>query len=358
MRRVLLFFGWLFWLIPARADELRLVQFSDVHASGPYYSQEAFAEACRAGFKLRPQGILLTGDHGDNSQRPESFDRRFAEAVGLWKEPLKEYPGAVFLALGNDDFGQNYQSEPQDLRQTYYTCLEAFGSRYYLDELGNGESPERLGGFRWLTLNSQLFSPLNHTPQAPEQARVTLQWLRRTLALSRSQATPVMLLSHIAPVWDLYSRSPAWHPGYLRQLQDILHDYPGQVMIFSGHHHRNHLQALARVSQPVPILTAGALATKYGYRSNWREYCWQIRPGASVESVGYTLHYPSQVEWRSSYQFQPARVGDFLQALMGDREFYARYLLDVFGRHHDAYRWVSDEGVREAIAEEFWVKSR
>ncbi len=350
MQRAFLFW-WLLATLVA-AEELRLVQFTDVHASGPYYSASAFEQASREGLAQNPHGVLLTGDHGDNSSRPESFAQRFAQAVELWREPLSHYRGEVFFALGNDDFGNNYQSYPEDLRETYYTCLDTFGQRYYLDELGNGEAPSRLGGFRWLTINSQLFSPWNQTPQAPDQAKATLRWLGARLQ-SEAGAAPVMLLSHIAPTWDLYFRKPAWKDEYLVELRHILQAYPGQVMIFSGHNHRNHLQAM-RPERPIAIMTAGALATKYGYQPNWREISCQ--PGSS--EISYTLHYPGHPEWTSSYQFQPALVANFLTQLLGNSNFYTRYARDVFGNHKDADRWAQDPKIRQAILDEFWVKTR
>lgn len=344
----------LFWLAAmAGAEELTLVQFSDIHSGGPHFSQGAFEEACRQGLALNPQAVVLTGDHGDNSLHRETFDSRIMEDIGRWKAPLAEYSGQIFLAAGNDDVVHNYQTQPADLRVQARAFEAAFGGRNYLDELGNGLAPSRLGGFRWISLNSQIFSPVNKASEAPSQAEATFQWLQGQL---KSASDPVVLVCHIPPSWDLYMARPSWRPEYLRRLAAILDDFAGSAVVLCGHYHRNHVQGM-RPDRPIPILTAGALATKYDYASNWRHYRWQVTAGRGVAALSYTLHFTGHPEWTVDYQLRPDRLGDFLDRLRGDADFYRGYVRDVYGHHPDWEGWAERDSTREKILEEFWVET-
>lgn len=337
--------------VAVEADELRLVQLSDIHSGGPHFSESAFQEACQQALSLQPQGVLLTGDHADNSFDRKNFDQRFVQDVGRWKQALQGYTGQVFLTLGNDDYTHNYQTEPDDLQATYKTLQETLGSRCYLNELGNGVAPVQLGGFLWVSLNSQVFSPLNGGAEAPQQAQDTLVWLEQQL---EGWQGPVVLLCHIPPSWDLYLGKPGWKPEYLRRLADILQDYPSQVLILSGHFHRNHVQAM-RPSRPIPILTGGALATKYGYQPNWRSYRWTVRPGQGASHIAYTLHYPGHPEWTRSYELVPDRIRDFLDLLQRRNSVYRDYVQDIYGHHTQWEDWAEQDSIRTRIEREFWV---
>lgn len=329
------------------AEELRLVQFSDLHSGGPHFWLEALKEATEQGLALKPQAILLTGDHGDNSLDKSEFDARIMLDMQRWRKALQGYPGEIFLTPGNDDVGHNYQTQPADLRAQWHAFQETFGERNYLNELGNGLSPSKLGGLRWLSLNSQIFSPLNKTPEAPEQARQTFEWLRQTLGDSKE---PVVILCHIAPSWDLYLGLPGWKVEYLRELAQILGDYPGQVTFVCGHMHRNHVQAM-RPARPIPILTAGALATKYGYQANWRDYRWQVNQ-RGIDRIDYTLHYIQHPEWTTEYQLEPEHIDGFRQQLAEDDDFFRHYLCDIYGH---LQKWESKLDQRKDVLEQFWV---
>lgn len=343
--------GALLWTRIAAAEELRLVQFSDMHSGGPHFWLDALKEATQEGLALQPQAILLTGDHGDNSLDKSEFDARIVLDLQRWRKALEGYPGEIFLAPGNDDVGHNYQTQPEDLKAQWHAFQEAFGERNYLNELGNGISPSRLGGFRWVTLNSQIFSPLNKTPQAPEQASQTFEWLNNTLGDSQQ---PVIILCHIAPSWDLYVGKPGWKVEYIKQLQDILGAYPGKVMFVCGHMHRNHVQAMLP-NRPIPILTGGALATKYGYQSNWRDYTWQIDE-SGIEKVDYTLHYIHHPEWNIHYQLEPDHIEGFLQKLRDDRDFFTQYVCDIYAHYEKWQKKAEDPDQRKSILEQFWVE--
>lgn len=337
----------------ARAEPTKLVQLSDVHTGGPYFSPSAFHEGWTQGLKLHPDGLLLTGDHGDNSHDVPTFYPRLREGLKIWNEPLRKYralwpkaePVPIFFATGNDDHAHNYQSQPADLAATAAAFREAFGDLYYLDEQGNGVAPSRLGGRRWVTLNAQMFSVLNHGQEAPQQAEEALQWLRTTLAQERG---PVTLLSHIPPAGDLFSREPAWQPRYLQALIEILDDYPGEVVILCGHFHRNHVQFLA-TRKPTPVLTEGALATKFGYASNWRDYRWE------GQHIDYTLHFTGHPEWTADFQVVRNHPERFLNRLRSDPGFYAYYLRNLYGYHKGWREAMHDAKLRLDLLDSFFV---
>ena len=337
--------------LAAPAEELRMVQFSDMHSGGPHFWLEALKEATQQGLALHPQAILLTGDHGDNSLDRSEFDARLMLDLQRWSKALAGYDGEIFMAPGNDDVGHNYQTQSSDLKAQLHAFQQAFGERCYLNELGNGLSPSHLGGLRWISLNSQIFSPLNKTPEAPQQARQTFEWLKETLGDSPQ---PVVILCHIAPSWDLYVGKPGWKPEYIRQLTDLLNEYPGQVMFVCGHMHRNHVQAM-RPLRPIPILTGGALATKYGYQSNWRDYRWQV-DDQRVEKVDYTLHYIQHPEWNIDYQVEPDHVGHVLDRLKADPDFYLQYVRDIYGHYVDWRKRADDPLIHQAVYDQFWVE--
>lgn len=346
-----LFLGALLCARLAAAEELHLVQFSDMHSGGPHFWLEALKEATQQGQALHPQAILLTGDHGDNSLDKSEFDARLMLDMQRWRTTLEGYQGEIFMAPGNDDVGHNYQTQPDDLKAQWHAFQETFGKRNYLNELGNGLSPSQLGGFRWISLNSQIFSPLNKTPEAPEQAGQTFEWLKNTLGDSKQ---PVVILCHIAPSWDLYLGKPGWKVEYIKQLQDLLGEYPGKVIFVCGHMHRNHVQAMLP-ARPIPILTSGALATKYGYQSNWRDYTWDVDE-SGAQKIEYNLHYIQHPEWTIRYELEPDHIDGFLQKLRGDNDFFRQYVCDIYGHHEKWQQKADDPAQRKSILEQFWVE--
>ncbi|CAM9905696.1 unnamed protein product, partial [Phaeothamnion confervicola] len=236
---------------------------------------------------------------------------------------------------------------------------EAFGNRCYLDDMGNGVSPSHLGGMTWLSLNSVFFSFKNTTPQAPGQATQTLAWLRKQMPPnpegSKAEAPPVVIVTHLPPTWDLFLKTPSWKPEYIRQFQEIVANYPGQVFILAGHYHRNHIQAMERAGEPAVILSGGALATKYGYHSNWRDLTFRENADGKVSSVSYTIRYPENDSWNGTYRVVPRHMDDFFNTLMDSEPLYRRYVQDIFGHSKDALDQAADGKVRDMVRDQFWV---
>ena len=355
-----------------RADApFRLAQFSDSHYTGKHYHDAAVisatAELKRGGY----DALVYTGDLGDNSQNPQLFYQRYPLACQQFSKSIADYRAPLLFALGNDDLAHNYQTSPTDLEQTRTALREALGDRYYLDELGNGTYPKPVAGAYWISINSMVFGSKNTTPQAANQAQKTLAWLRTELA--KCQDRPVFILTHLPPTWDLWLEQPSWKPEHIQALQEILSHYPGQVVIIAGHYHRNHIQLLDRGPErpTVPVLTAGALANKYGYASNWRSLSFSHKlftttvasnePGESptvlaqtrIERINYEVHYPQHRDWDTAYSLPLQRPEEFWDNLMANTTLFRRYVADIFG-HDKSYltRWKDDQ-LKEALSNQF-----
>ncbi len=292
---------------------LHWVHWSDVHWGSLEDDSQAWHQALQAGLAKRPELVVFSGDHGDNGVGRGDFQDR---TRGFWSTWKSQVP--LILTLGNSDFRRNYQTDPENLAEThqlYRHCL----ADYYLDELGNGT--RQVAGLKWVSLNSQIFSPRNQYQGAPQQARQSLEWLR-------SQLGPqTVLLLHIPPCIDLFSGQPAWRPQYSLELFDLLKVQP-PLAIISGHFHRNEVHECNQV----PLCVAGSLSRKYNYHPNWREWMWRWQEGSLVEA-SYTLHYCGQRDWQSGYSALP--LSDFL-----DRVSKQGYMQDVFARQANAEdRW-------------------
>lgn len=164
-----------------------------------------------------------------------------------------------------------------------------------------------------------------------------------------------MLVMHIPPTGDQYLRAPSWKDEYQQRLQEILDGYPGQVILVCGHFHRNHVQAIAHPRVPAVVLTAGALAKKYDYGSNWRQYKWTLGDTGNVEAIDYTIHYPLHPNWDSYYRVVPREVQSFFDAIVNERALYIRYFTDIYGHHPECRQWAEDPARRETLLEQFWL---
>jgi predicted phosphodiesterase len=341
---------------PAQADPptLNLAQLSDIHDGGYHYSERDTNIAITDALRGNPQGLILTGDFNDNSHDRDHFYERLHEGIPKVLARLKDYSGPLFIALGNDDFGLNYQSDPEVLKKTYAEFRRDFGQRYYLDELGDGVSPNRLGGVAFITLNSVIFHPANRCPSAPAQAAQVLDFLQQALDQEAPIRTPIAVLLHIPPAVDGYNNRSSWKPEYVQRFLKILRSYPGQVVILSGHYHRNQVYRIARKQGDVPVLAGGALANKYGYSPNWRDYRWQMsRDAHHIESINYTIHYPMHPEWTSPYHLEPEHIAHWLDRILSNGATALRYFQDIFGHHDLANREARNRDDRQRIKDQF-----
>ncbi len=302
----------------------------------------ACREAWERGLKQGPDLILMTGDHGDNGDGELDFGERL---TGLWGHLVPRLPASsvpLLLCLGNSDFRNNYQTDPNTLAETCEIYRRMLGSRYYLDELGNGR--REAAGLTWLSLNSQMFSPKNRYSGAVAQGAQSLRWLREQLA---SSTGPAVILTHIPPCLDLYLGASAWRVEESKEFWAIVESHPRPCWLVGGHFHRNEVHARARERTPVPLLVAGSLSRKYDYAPNWRSWSWQVGPEGLVD-CRYRLYYPGHSDWESEYCIDDVQA--FARQLE-DPAFLNRYRRDLFAHHRLAERaepW--------PIHEQFWVR--
>lgn len=317
---------------PGHADRgLHLVQWSDVHWGSDQDAPAAWQEALQRGLKEKPELLLFTGDQSDNGLGRGDFAER---TRGFWGPTLEAVGTADFLlTLGNADFRQNYQTDPENLAETALLHKELLGSRYYLDELGNGARDH--SGLRWISLNTQIFSPKNRYPGAARQSEASLDWLAGQL-----DGKPAVLLLHIPPIVDLYTGHEAWNSQPLRRFWQLGRAHKGPLTILSGHFHRNEVHACGRAQGDAALLVGGSLSRKYDYQPNWRSYRWRLGKAGQLLGADYRLSYPG----RGDTDYQLAEPSSFLAQV--DR---TTYLNDVFARHPEVKdRW-------KELKEQFWI---
>ena len=344
----------------ADPSSVRVVQWSDIHSGGRWFSPSIFAKSVQDSLDSKPQGLVISGDFSDNSHDRDQFYARFHDDLHMVADAIRDFDVPLFLAVGNDDLAHNYQTLPAEVSQTVKYIREAFGKRCYLDDLGNGVSPHKLGGMKWISLNSVFFSIKNKTPEASSQADQTFAWLREQLPpydrANPTKAPPVVIITHLPPTWDLVLKAPSWKREYLDRFQQLLNQYPGQVFMVCGHYHRNHIQAIRRDHEPVVVLNCGALATKYGYHANWRELTFSKNQNGRVVSLSYTLHYPEESDWDATYVIVPSRLEDFFRHLLSSEALYQRYIRDVFDHASNWLELATDVKLKERLRDELWLR--
>jgi hypothetical protein len=329
----------------ARADQaaprtLTFVHWSDIHWGSDQDAPAAWNEALDRGLQENPEMAVLTGDHGDNGQGHGDFGERVRAFWGPALDRLQGQRVPFVLTLGNADFRANYQTDPANLAETANLYRSLLGSAYYLDDLGNGL--QQRGGLEWLSLNTQIFSPKNRYPQAPDQATRSLDWLESQLRAASLR--PRVLLLHIPPTVDLYTGQPAWSAGPLRRFWSLIQAHPGPLTVLGGHFHRNEVHAWERSQGDVLTLIAGSLSRKYDYAPNWRQQRWKLDREGRLVQLDYQLCYPGQPDWSRNYRVEQA--GRFLAQV--DRQ---AYLNDVFAHHPEVKdRW-------KELKDQFWISS-
>ena len=341
----------------AAPPPVRLAQLSDIHDGGVHYSEAETPAGFNEALSANPQGLIMTGDFNDNSHDQSGFYQRLDEGLVKVVARLKSFSGPIFMTLGNDDFANNYQSNPELLQQTYKTFRKDWGERYYLDELGDGVSPSHLGGITWITIDSVILNPRNRCPVAPQQSAQVLDFLELKLKQAAPNKTPIVLLMHMPPTYDDFTHALSWRTEYLHRLLQIVGNYPGQMMIVAAHYHRNQVFRIARKQGDIPVLTVGALASKYGYASNWRSYDMQMSDdGKRFDRIDYTLHYPSHPDWTDTYTIVPSQLSGFMSSILHDHDATVRYFRDLWGHHGDAEDTAKDRDARQKLRDHFNVE--
>jgi len=347
------------WAAPVRA--LLLVQWSDLHQGHEQTLDAHLDLAFGEGLALKPQALLLTGDNVDNKCPNQEFRRRTeAFLTGYGRRLVRSRIPMVF-SVGNNDLPRNYQTDPEGLAQVFQDYRRHLGRAFYLDALGNGVCPSGPEPVTWISLNSLVFSPLNQYEGRGGQARRTLLFLQRQLS-AQPPGRPVVIASHIPPTWDLFGRNPAWEPADMQRLEELLEAYPGPVVIVSGHFHRNEVHAFTlEGGRAVPVLDAGGLAGKYGYRPNWRSHYWTLDSRGVPRTLTWRNRYPGDRSldrvWQVDQPFRARTWTGWVQRLAAEPAFYLRYTEDFWA--HSA-SWRADAGKpenRQALLGEFLVRT-
>jgi len=322
---------------------LELVQWSDIHWGSDRQDPAAWKEALARGLAQNPQGYLFTGDNGDNGKGTGDFAERVRGFWQLTLETLPEKP--LMLTLGNSDFRHNYQTDPDNLEETRRLYQQLLGSRYYLDELGNGLHPDHLGSIHWISLNTQIFSPKNRYTGATAQAQRSLEWLSRTL---REAPGPAALLLHIPPIYDLFSNALAWRPEWIRALRSVLDEHPGAVCMVGGHFHRNEIHGF---SNETPLMVGSSLSRKYDYSPNWRMHRWELAEDRFC-SFHSRLFYPGHPQWQKDYAWEKL---DKIYNELQREDYLNSYVQDLFARLESAI--ADPKQYQEEILQHFWSEA-
>lgn len=347
------------WAAPPERN-LVLVQWTDIHYGNEEWDPAAWHSALAEGTAMRPDAILLTGDNADNKCDAPEFARRTEFFLKKYVPRILGSGAPVLLSMGNNDFGANYQSDPENLAPVLAAYRRHFGKAWYLDDLGNGTYPRTVAGMTWISINSLVFSPLNQYENRGVQAERTFSWLQAEME-RQPAGRPIVLLTHIPPTWDMYGHNPAWDPQFLGRLQSLLEARKGPVVIVAGHFHRNEVHAFSlRDGRAVPVLDAGSLSLKYGNQANWRSYLWTLDPAHTPTRMAWRIRYPKHPEWNSLYSvdrpFLARTWSDYVARLASEKGFYERYMADFWAHNKN---WKTDAAKadnRDAMLDEFFVR--
>lgn len=337
------------------------VQWSDVHMGEAHTRVEEWQQAFADGIAVSPRALVCTGDVMDNKNltaeafqaRSEAWLREYVPAMLATKAP-------ILFCYGNNDFYRNYNTEPSNFAPVATAYSQALGDAYYLDDLGNGVYPRRVGGMTWLSLNTLVFSPANSYAGRGIQATRTLEWLSEQVD-KYGNKTPLVILAHIPPTYDAYDHKSAWDAPSLRKFRDILVRAQKPVVILSGHFHRNEQHAIALDGNRVAVvLDAGGISRKYGYVANYRHYRWTMNGNAGATGLAWTICYPSEKGWNTQWSVSDPFTSEVWTAFLGklrtDEAFYRKFTLDFWSHASDYEKLASPPAQRQGILDEVFVK--
>jgi hypothetical protein len=342
--------------VSAAPRKLTVVTWTDIHYGNERYVPAAWKEAYEEGLALHPDVVMMTGDQMDNKCSREEFLRRQEVFLTDLRKRLDRVRAPIMLVFGNNDFYANYQTDPEVMKPTMEAYARHLGRLDYLDELGNGVFPRPVGGMTWITINSQIFSPLNHYHGAPEQAEKTLGWLAARLA-ALPQGRNVVILMHIPPSFDLYDGKLSWESRQVERLRRILAGCKGRVVLLGAHYHRNEIHGFEIPGKGMaPLLVAGSVSFKYGNHPNWRSTAWTLARDGTVERFDWINHYPGQPTWRATWKlirpFAPATYGAFASLLGQSLPEYLRYMEDLDAHNASWRKWADDPRTRPALIDQ------
>lgn len=341
------------WADAPGTHKLIVVTWNDIHYGNEKYEPAAWDEAYKEGLSLHPNVVVMCGDQMDNKCSRDEFEKRqevFLKELGA---RLDRVGAPIVLALGNNDMYRNYQTDPQIMKVTTGAYARWLKRYDYLDELGNGVYPRTVGGFTWVSLNTQIFSPDNRYAGRAEQAARTLDWLEQRLT-ALPHGRPVVLVVHIPPSYDLWGGGLSWRAADLQRFGLILQRYSGPVVILAAHYHRNEVHGFYVPGRgPVPLLIAGSISFKYGNYPNWCSSVWTVGRGGGVQRFDWITHYPKNHGWDSAWSLVAPYAGTtysaFVDALRNGVQRYASYMENLYAHNVDWRKWADDANIRALL---------
>lgn len=350
----------------SKTQSLSFIHWSDIHLGDECTPRSIWDEAFSAGRRDDLASFyILSGDLVDNKKIDNlQFNKRVADFCSAYLEPLVKDGKPVLVTYGNNDFYINYSTDPENMRPTMDLWRQAMGEKYYLDELGNGVYPERIGGLTWISLNSLIFSSINSCSplELKSQRERTLSWVEAALSAVPENSTAV-IVCHVPPCTDSYNHKAMWDEESLKTFHKILSNIDCHVIITSGHTHRNELHTLCISEiETVPIIVVGSIAQKYGYYANYRRTTWEFNKQTGLaENLSWDLNYVNQEKGNRSEVVEgptlPKTWLDFRSQLAEDDEAYQYYLRDFYSCEDNWSKLTSDQKLRCELVEEVFVNT-
>lgn len=350
----------------SETQSVSFIHWSDIHLGDSHTPRSVWDEAFAAGRSDDLASFyILSGDLVDNKKLDNlQFNNRVADFCSSYLEPLVKEGKPVLVTYGNNDFYINYNTDPENMRPTMDLWRKAMGDQYYLDELGNGVYPERMGGITWITLNSLIFSPINSCPpdELKSQRERTLSWLEAALSAVPDNNTAV-IVCHVPPCTDAYNHKSMWDDNSLKTFHKIVSNIGCHVIVTSGHTHRNELHTLCVSDiETVPIVIVGSIAQKYGYYANYRRTTWEFNKQTGLaENLSWDLKYIDPEKGCRTEVVEgptlPKTWLDFRRQIAEDDEAYKYYLRDFYSCEDNWSKLISDQKLRQELVEEVFVNT-
>ncbi|MGM9999575.1 MAG: metallophosphoesterase family protein [Candidatus Bruticola sp.] len=347
-------------------NSVSFIHWSDIHLGDEHTPTEVWDQAFAAGRQdARASFYILSGDLVDNKKLDNlQFDKRVADFCSAYLRPLVKDGKPVLVAYGNNDFYINYNTDPENMRPTMNLWRQAMGDAYYLDDLGNGVYPERLGGATWITVNSLIFSPINSCPPVilKEQRQRTLEWIEAALAAVPDNSSAV-IVCHVPPCTDAYNHKSMWDGESLKTFHRLLAEAGCHVIVTSGHTHRNELHVIpVSITEGAPLVIVGSIAQKYGYFANYRRNTWEFNDKSGLpERLSWDLIYVDSERGKRSEIISspcaPQTWFNFRQQLTEDEESYTAYVRDFYSCVSNWPELSRDEELQSKILNEIIVDS-
>ncbi len=346
------------------APSVSFVEWTDIHLGSDKTDLGLWDKAFQQGLNDDLASFyVLCGDMVDNKDADQAaFNKRVDDFSEKYLRTMVDRCDPVILTCGNNDFYINYSTDPNNMRPTLESWKKAMGRQYYLDDLGNGVYPKHFGGLTWISMNSLIFCTKNSCDPAilKEQRQRTLAWIEKALNKVPVRSTAV-IVCHVPPCIDAYDHKEMWDKDSMRTFRNILSRTSCNVVILSGHTHRNELHAIyINEAETVPVIVAGSISQKYGYKANYRRHIWEF---------DHQTGCPNRLSWNLYYVGEPLNDGcdtvemptfpqtwlDFMHSLATQNRTYYPYIHDFYSGSDDWYKLSQQSELRSKLVQEVLV---